>query len=113
MVKNEISEIDWRDELQLCAQAMCLEEMLSCQVDEGLITESRGKRTVTVAFTEEKRKIVKAAFLEMHKMYRQKHVPKVKIKNRCEECPLKDVCLPELMDLPTVKQYLQQALEEL
>ena len=99
------------DELQLCAQAMCLEEMLCCTVSEGAIFYGETRRRTSVSFSRELREQVKAMLEEMHQLYRQGYTPKVRRSRSCNACSLKELCLPALMKENDVNAYLRQAME--
>ena len=101
------------DELQLCAQAMCLEEMLCCAVSEGALYYGEPRRRTVVPLTEELRQEVRRSLAEMHELYRRRHTPKVKPTKSCNACSLKDLCLPKLMNRRSVADYLSAAVEEL
>lgn len=83
------------DRLQLCAQAICLEEMLAASIRCGCLyygaTHSREK----VLFDGRLRKTVCEISEEMHSLYARQHVPKVKQSSRCHSCSLSDVCTPK------------------
>ena len=100
------------DELQLCAQAMCLEEMLCCAVQEGALYYGETRRRLTVQFTPDLRGQVRDSFAEMHDLYRKRHTPKVKPSKGCNACSLKDLCVPKLMRTKKVSDYLTGAMEE-
>ena len=99
------------DELQLCAQAMCLEEMLCCTVSEGAIFYGEIRRRTSVSFSRELREKVKAMLEEMHQLYRRGYTPKVRRSRSCNACSLKELCLPALMKENDVNAYLRQAME--
>ena len=101
------------DELQLCAQAMCLEEMLCCPVPEGALYYGEPRRRTVVSFTEELRRQVQDSLAEMHELYQRRYTPKVKPSKACNACSLKDLCLPKLMSRRSVSDYLAANLEEL
>lgn len=100
------------DELQLCGQAMCLEEMLCCAVPEGALYYGESRRRSTVQFTQELRSQVRDSLAEMHDLYRKSYTPKVKPSKSCSACSLKELCLPKLMRVKTVSDYLSGAMEE-
>ena len=100
------------DELQLCAQAMCLEEMLCWPVPEGALYYGENRRRMPVIFTEELRQTVKKALTEMHQLYQRGHTPKVKPTKACNACSLKELCLPRLMRAESVQDYLHRTMEE-
>lgn len=100
------------DQLQLCAQAICLEEMLCCSVPEGALFYGETRRRTAVVFTEELREKVRLTAAEMHQMFRRGHTPKVKPTKSCNACSLKELCLPVLMRKKDVSEYLKTAMEE-
>lgn len=101
------------DTLQLCGQAMCLEEMLCCTIPEGAMYYGEIRRRVPVEFTEELRAEVKDIIEQMHDMYHRGHTPKVKPTKSCNACSLKELCLPKLMNRSTVSKYLRDSMEEI
>lgn len=101
------------DELQLCAQAMCLEEMLCCPVPEGALYYGEPRRRTVVSFAEELRGQVQNSLVEMHELYQRRYTPRVKPSKACSSCSLKDLCLPKLMSRRSVSDYLAANLEEL
>lgn len=99
------------DELQLCAQAMCLEEMLCTAVPDGALYYGETRRRVPVSFSEPLRAEVRACLTEMHDLFRRGHTPKVKPARACSACSLKDLCLPRLLSARSVSDYLRESLE--
>ncbi len=100
------------DALQLCAQAMCLEEMLCCSIPEGALFYGETRRRTSVPFTRELRQQVRTLLEEMHQLFRRGYTPKVKPSKSCNACSLKEVCLPVLMRKRSVADYLRGAMEE-
>ena len=66
------------DRMQLCAQAMCLEEMLCCDISEGALFYGETRRREKVTFTDAMRQSVLEALKEMHNLYQKGYTPKVK-----------------------------------
>ena len=100
------------DELQLCAQAMCLEEMLCCTIAEGALFYGEPRRRTIVSFSPELRQNVRDFSAEMHHYYRRGDTPKAKPGKSCHACSLKELCLPQLIRRGNVSAYLKQAMEE-
>lgn len=100
------------DELQLCAQAMCLEEMLCCAVPEGALYYGETRHRFAVQFTQDLRARVRDSLAEMHELYRRQYTPKVKPSKGCNACSLKDMCVPKLMRTKKVSDYLDAAMEK-
>lgn len=101
------------DTLQLCAQAMCLEEMLCCTIQEGAIYYGETHHRTVVPLTQDLRSQVRDSLVEMHDLYQKHYTPKVKPTKACNACSLKDLCLPKLMRVKKVADYLTGAMEEL
>lgn len=101
------------DETQLCAQAMCLEEMLCCRIPEGALYYGEPRRRTQVAFSPDLRQAVHAAAEEMHRYYQRGHTPKARPSKSCNACSLKDLCLPQLTRRASASSYLRKAVEEL
>ncbi len=100
------------DSLQLCGQAMCLEEMLCCAIPEGALFYGETRRRLSVPFTQELRGQVQGLLTEMHDLFRKQYTPKVKPSKSCNACSLKELCLPKLMRVKKVSAYLSVAMEE-
>lgn len=103
---------DTGDALQLCGQAMCLEEMLCCDIPKGALYYNETRRRVSVDFTEELRREVKRLLLEMHDLYKKQYTPKVKPAKACNACSMKELCIPKLSRVKSVSVYIQNAKEE-
>lgn len=100
---------DW-DALQLCGQAMCLEEMLCCDIREGALFYGQTRRRVPVSLSDTLRERVRAALEEMHALYRRGHTPLVKHSKGCGACSLKALCLPALTRAGSAARYLAEAI---
>ena len=100
------------DRLQLCAQAMCLEEMLCCDIPEGALYYAVTCRREKVRFSEELRREVRDSAAEMPRLYERGYTPKVKPSKACGACSLNERCTPKLMRLKPVSAYLAEAAEE-
>lgn len=102
------------DEAQLCAQAICLEEMLLTAIPYGYIFYAQPRRRVRVEFTEELRTLVQKSADEMHNYYRRGYTPKVRISKACRSCSLADICLPALQKKRiTASAYIHEQIENL
>lgn len=100
------------DELQLCAQAMCLEEMLMCNIEEGSLFYGETRRRERVLFTQELRQRVRAMFQEMHGYMDRGYTPSAHPDKGCNACSLKELCLPRLHRGGSVKDYMRRHMEE-
>ena len=100
------------DRLQLCAQAMCLEEMLCCDIPEAALYYGEIRRREVVDLDEELRNRVRTLLMEMHDLASRGHTPKVRPGKGCHACSLKELCLPKLMKKITVRDYLRKSMED-
>lgn len=100
------------DQLQLCAQVMCLEEMLACEIPEGSLFYGETRRRTRVVLTQELREQVEQMIEEMHRLYERGYTPKAKVDKRCSGCSLSDICLPKLKRSPSVNEYISDHLRE-
>ncbi len=101
------------DESQLCAQAMCLEDMLAVSVPVGYLYYGQTRRRVSVELTDELRDLVRKSCREMHTYYQRGYTPRVKTSRACRSCSLADICLPKLQDkIIPASRYIQQQLEK-
>jgi len=100
------------DALQLCGQAMCLEEMLLCAIPEGSLYYGETRRRERVAFSPELRGRVEALLGEMQGYMERGYTPKAKMSKGCNACSLKALCLPKLSKSMSVDDYLRQAAKE-
>lgn len=96
------------DELQLCAQAICLEEMLQTTIPEGYLFYGENRRRVHVDFTEELRKNVRKTDEEMHELFQKGYTPKVRYSKQCKACSLVDLCMPKMGKVEDVRNYILQ-----
>lgn len=103
---------DASDTLQLCAQAMCLEEMLLCEIPEAFLFYGETKRRLKVVLDNGLRDQVKTIVKEMHELYEKRYTPKVKLSKRCKACSLAELCMPKLCKNPSVAKYIEKNLSE-
>lgn len=100
------------DRLQLCRQAMCLEEMLCCSVSEGSLFYGETRRRDVVEFTAELRDKVRSMLLEMHQLSQRGSTPKVKPSKSCNACSMKELCLPAVLRRRSGAAFIRNAMEE-
>lgn len=100
------------DELQLCAQAMCLEEMLLCEIGEGSLFYGETRRRTRVTFTSELRAQVEQMLKEMHGYDARGYTPRVGRHKGCAACYLREICLPGMEKMPAASAYLRAHVQE-
>ncbi len=99
------------DVLQLAAQAMCLEEMLACDIHKGYLYYGEQKKRTVVDISDTVREKVKLCCMQMHQLYERCHTPKVKISKACNACSIKNLCLPKLCKDKSAKQYINDTIK--
>jgi CRISPR-associated exonuclease Cas4 len=87
------------DDAQLCAQALCLEEMFGIPIQRGAVFHAESKRRREVIFTPELRSLTEQAISELHRLIDAAQVPPAQYKPACEECSLFNICLPRVTSL--------------
>lgn len=86
------------DDLQLCAQAMCLEEMTGQAVPRGAIFHYKSRRRREVIFTSALRRQVEEAVTAIRSLLAEKKLPPPVNDRRCEKCSLKEACMPQVTE---------------
>jgi len=84
------------DEVQLCAQALCLEEMFGITVDSGAIFYAQSQRRLEIAFDDTLRALTLRTISDLKSLISNATAPAAELKPQCEGCSLHEVCLPEL-----------------
>jgi len=124
VVRNQVGPHCWRpfpveykrgrpkkeawDEVQLCAQAICLEEMLAAGVPEGALFYGKTRRRVNVVFDEKLRNETEKAARRLHALVDSGRTPPPVCTPVCERCSFVEKCLPHTLDRPkSVKSYLE------
>jgi len=102
---------DDRDEVQLCAQAMCLEEMYSVFIKEGAIFYGETRHRLDVNFSNELRQRVFELVQSMHLLFSKGLTPLPVFKPHCKSCSLFDICLPQMANNQKVTDYLKWELD--
>lgn len=110
--KHGHKKYDLSDTLQLLAQAVCLEEMLGCQITSGGVFYQKTRRREVIEFTANLREQLKKTTRLMHQYWTKRYTPRVKTGAWCKSCSLADICLPELLSKQTVQSYLRRRLDE-
>lgn len=100
------------DRLQLCAQALCLEEMLLCDIPEGSLYYGETRRREVVTLDAALRETVLGMLEQMQKYAHAGYTPKPRQTKGCNACSLRDICLPLLGKLSDVSSYIQTRLED-
>ncbi len=103
---------DHSDEAQLCAQAICLEEMLALTIPQGFLYYGGTRHRVAVELSAELRGLVSGMADEMHSYFQRGYTPRVKPSKACRSCSLADICLPALQEkVIAASKYIRQQIE--
>jgi len=88
------------DEVQVCAQAFCLEEIMHCQITQGLIFYGKTRRKTIVSLDETLRDLTRTIIAETREIFQTGITPKAEYHaSKCTNCSLIDLCLPNAMRL--------------
>ena len=98
------------DEVQLCAQALCLEEMLGVAVPEGAIFYGQPRRRSLVPFDPELRAETERLAARLHFLFGEKITPRARYEKKCDSCSLYSICLPKTTAESSAQRYLKRAV---
>jgi CRISPR-associated exonuclease Cas4 len=98
------------DDAQVCAQALCLEEMFGMRIQRGAIFHAASKRRREIELTAQLREFTENAIAELRCLLQSGQVPPAIFKPACEECSLFDVCLPKVTKDDTTSQRANASL---
>jgi CRISPR-associated exonuclease Cas4 len=98
-------------EVQLCAQALCLEEMLGITVPAGALYYGKTRRRLEIQFDETLRKQTETAARRLQELFAAGITPVARPEVKCKSCSLNDLCLPEATSgRKSVAVYLKKAI---
>jgi CRISPR-associated exonuclease Cas4 len=101
------------DEVQLCCQAMCLEEMYGTMIPSGYLYYGKTRHRMEVIFDEGLRERVGSLIREMYALYESGITPAAELKKQCESCSIRDLCVPIISSRKkSVDQYLDSVIKE-
>jgi CRISPR-associated exonuclease Cas4 len=84
--------------LQLCAQAVCLEEMLNVKIDKGALYWHGSRERKEIILTDALKAQVQEVCEAVHEMMAERMIPPPVNDERCRDCSLREACLPEVVD---------------
>ena len=93
--KNGKQKTDTCDEVQLCAQAMCLEEMLETTINEGALFYFKTRKRIIVPITATLREETMLLAKQFHALVANGITPEAVYTNKCKSCSLTECCFPE------------------
>ncbi len=99
-------------EVQLCAQAICLEEMLGINIPAGAIFYGKTRRRMDVVFDNALRNETEETAHRLHEFIRAGKTPKAEYSKKCESCSLIELCMPKVAErTETVHSYIEEAIQ--
>jgi CRISPR-associated exonuclease Cas4 len=99
------------DEVQLCAQTLCLEEMLAVRIDDGALFYGQRKRRKEIAFDLELRALTEEVISNTHQMIQGGCTPAAEYEKKCDSCSLYSLCLPKSCgSARSVSRYMNRML---
>ena len=102
------------DKVQLCAQALCLEEMLDIEIPCGALFYGKTRRRKDVNFDNALRQETESAAIQLYKLIESRQTPPPVYTPKCKSCSFFHVCLPKTIEKKhSVKQYLSGAIRKL
>lgn len=103
---------DERDEVQLAAQVICLEEMYGIHIPEAALFYHETRHRETVRIDEHLRQLTYELSEAMHRTFERGITPKPEERGGCRNCSLFDICAPDLTKKTSVAYYLKKTLDE-
>ena len=101
------------DEVQLCAQALCLEEMLDVEIPTGALFYGQRRRRKTIDLDVELRQLTESVAERVHKLFQSGVTPLAEYSKKCEQCSLLQACMPKSCGGGrSVQRYLSSMLGE-
>jgi len=98
------------DDIQLCAQGLCLEEMIGVRVPAGAIFHATARRRREVPFTGELRSLTLRTIDEVRELVRARVIPAAVLLPKCDGCSLRGICMPEITSKPARVERFRNAL---
>lgn len=96
--------------MQLCAQAMCLEEMLKTEISEGAVYDRSSRHRQPVEFDAAMREQVEQLADRMHSLYAARLTPRARYEKKCDSCSLYSICLPKTTGASSAQRYLKRSI---
>lgn len=95
------------DKVQLCAQAICLEEMLNTEIPSGALFYGKTRHRLDVDFDKDLRSETEDTATRFHLLFEQGRTPKPIYSKKCKSCSMKNLCLPKTVQkAKPVDRYL-------
>jgi len=104
---------DNSDKVQLCAQALCLKEMLGVAVPSGALFYGKTRHRKDILFDDELRSETEETASRFHRLFEKGITPKAVYTKRCDSCSMKNLCLPKTVNkAKSIERYLMDAVRK-
>ena len=104
---------DSADEVQLCAQALCLEEMLGVTVPKGAVYYGQPRRRMEIDISQDLREEVERLCSRARELYISGHSPHPRFGKHCSNCSLENICMPGIINGDKSSKYVAKLLKEM
>ena len=95
------------DEIQLCAQALCLEEMMNTTIPQAALFYGKTRHRLDIELTGILRDRTRDTIMKVHKIIKSEIIPEAKYEKKCDTCSIYDACQPKLTGRRITK-YIQE-----
>lgn len=101
------------DEIQLCAQALCLEEMLGAPIPSAALYYGQPRQRTDVSLTQALREKTEGLAARLHELTRASQTPQARYEKKCDSCSLFSLCMPKTTGArKSVDSYLSRVIDE-
>lgn len=101
------------DKVQLCGQAICLEEMLGVEIPAGALFYGKTRRRQDVIFENSLRRETEDAAKRFHELVESRVTPKAMYMKKCDNCSMYDLCIPKTVEkAKSINRYLEDSIRE-
>lgn len=103
---------DISDKVQLCAQVLCLEEMLNVEISKAAFFYGKIRRRFIVDITNELREQTVEIINKVRELVESRKVPVIEYSSKCRNCSLINVCQPKAMNNKKLRKYIQELFQQ-
>lgn len=103
---------DISDKVQLCAQVLCLEEMLNVEIAKAAFFYDKIRRRNIIEITTELREQTQEVISKVRELVDNKTVPVIEYSSKCRNCSLISICQPKALNKKKLKHYIQNLFEQ-
>ncbi len=94
------------DKIQLCAQALCIEEMLTVEIQQGALWYWQTRKRIEIEFDTNLRAQTTSIIAQVQQLFARNKTPQPSIGKHCKACSLREICQPELTNNDASSNYI-------